>query len=251
MSVHRLHRVGEARSLTTAPPAEQLRRNGVTSVHSDGTRGGPVLAQPAGARDPADERPSSPDLQGPALRQMRFAPDGKLVSYLRGRDDAPAVFDLWAYDVARKTHHLLVDSRLLAPAEEKLSAEEEARRERQRIAALRGIVDYQWSPDSRASPSRSRATSLIRPHAAGGRGRAAPHADGGNSKPTRSSPARDCVSFIRTRTSTQSKSQPARSGRLTTGGGGLISQASPTFIAQEEMNRETGYWWSPDEKHLA
>ena len=78
---------------------------------------------------------------------MRFSPDGRLVSYLRGRDDAPAEFDLWAWDASRKTHRLLVDSRALAPAGEKLSAEEEARRERQRIAALRGIVDYQWSPD--------------------------------------------------------------------------------------------------------
>ncbi len=23
------------------------------------------------------------------------------------------------------------------------------------------------------------------------------------------------------------------------------------FIAQEEMNRNTGYWWSPDERHIA
>ena len=112
---------------------------------------------PAHAGDlPIERLFDAPDLQGPSLRQMRFSPDGKLVSYLRGRDDAPAVFDLWAWDVSRKTHRLLVDSRVLAPAEEKLSAEEEARRERQRIAALRGIVDYQWSPDSRgaARPAR-------------------------------------------------------------------------------------------------
>ena len=23
------------------------------------------------------------------------------------------------------------------------------------------------------------------------------------------------------------------------------------FIAQEEMGRDTGYWWSPDERHIA
>jgi len=107
------------------------------------------LAQ-AQAKDlPVERLFDAPDLQGPSLRQMRFSPDGKLVSYLRARDDAPAVFDLWAYDVARKTHRLLVDSLVLSPAGEKLSAEEEARRERQRIASLRGIVDYQWAPDSK------------------------------------------------------------------------------------------------------
>src|SRR5688572_1013506 len=99
---------------------------------------------------PVERLFDAPDLQGPSLRQTRFSPDGRLVSYLRGRDDAPAVYDLWAYDIAAKTHRLLVDSWRLSPAEETLSAEEEARRERQRIAALRGIVEYHWSPDSRS-----------------------------------------------------------------------------------------------------
>ncbi len=110
-----------------------------------------LVLGPATAKDLTVERLfDAPDLQGPSLRQTRFSPDGRLVSYLRGRDDAPTVFDLWAYDIATRSHRLLVDSRLLSPAEETLSAEEEARRERQRIAALRGIVDYQWSPDSHA-----------------------------------------------------------------------------------------------------
>jgi dipeptidyl-peptidase 4 len=107
------------------------------------------LAEATAGDLPVERLFDAPDVQGPSLREMRFSPDGKLVSYLRARDDLPAAFDLWAYDVARKTHRLLVDSRAFGPADEKLSAEEEARRERQRIAALRGIVDYQWSPDSR------------------------------------------------------------------------------------------------------
>src|SRR4029079_19523465 len=42
---------------------------------------------------------------------------------------------------------ILVDSRALVRGEEKLSAEEEARRERQRTASLRGIVEYQFTAD--------------------------------------------------------------------------------------------------------
>src|SRR3970040_231318 len=92
----------------------------------------------ASARDLTVERLfDAPDLQGPSLRQTRFSPDGRLVSYLRSRGGGATVFDLWAYDIATKSHRLLVDSRLLSPADETLSAEEEARRERQRIAALR------------------------------------------------------------------------------------------------------------------
>ncbi len=110
-----------------------------------------ALTAAAGARDLTVERLfDAPDLQGPALRQVRFSPDGALVSYLRARDDDPEVYDLWAYDIAAGQHRLLVDSRSLVQVQETLSAEEEARRERQRTAALRGIVEYQWAPDSHA-----------------------------------------------------------------------------------------------------
>jgi dipeptidyl-peptidase-4 len=205
------------------------------------------------ARDlPVERLFDAPDLQGPALRQMRFSPDGKLVSYLRGRDDAPAVFDLWAYDVAQRTHRLLVDSRVLAPAEEKLSAEEEARRERQRIAALRGIVDYQWSPDSRAILVPLAGDlyyyDLAKPAAEAVR--RLTQTEAFETDP-QFSPRGRYVSFIRDRDIYAVEVATGAERRLTTGGGGLVSHGVAEFIAQEEMNRDTGYWWSPDEKHLA
>ena len=49
----------------------------------------------------------------------------------------------------RRKHRLLVDSRVLAGADRALSAEEEARRERQRTSAFSGIVEYSFAPDSR------------------------------------------------------------------------------------------------------
>ncbi len=38
---------------------------------------------------------------------------------------------------------------------------------------------------------------------------------------------------------------------LTKGGGELKSWATAEFIAQEELRRYTGYWWSPDETKIA
>ena len=210
------------------------------------------LAQ-AQAKDlPVERLFDAPDLQGPSLRQMRFSPDGKLVSYLRARDDAPALFDLWAYDVARKTHRLLVDSLVLSPAGEKLSAEEEARRERQRIASLRGIVDYQWAPDSKG---------LLVPLAGDlyyydltkpveGAVRRLTTSDAFETDP-QFSPHGRYVSFVRDQDLYAVELASGAERRLTTGGGGLVSQGVAEFVAQEEMNRDTGYWWSPDEKHLA
>ena len=201
---------------------------------------------------PVERLFDAPDLQGPSLRQVRFSPDGRLVSYLRGRDDAPAVFDLWAWDVSRKTHRLLVDSRALAPAGEKLSAEEEARRERQRIAALRGIVDYQWSPDSKGLLVPLAGDlyyfDLSKPAAAAVRRLTETAAFETDPK---FSPRGRYVSFVRDQDLYAVELKTGAERRFTTGGGGLVSHGMAEFIAQEEMGRDTGYWWSPDEKHLA
>ena len=81
---------------------------------------------------------TAPDLSGPTLRGVKISPNGKLIAYLKGREDDKDRYDLWAYDVSAARHRLLVDSRTLAGADRALSAEEEARRERQRTSALLG-----------------------------------------------------------------------------------------------------------------
>jgi dipeptidyl-peptidase 4 len=212
-----------------------------------------VCLGPAHAGDlPVERLFDAPDLQGPSLRQMRFAPDGRLVSYLRGRDDAPAEFDLWAYDVARKSHRLLVDSRALAPAAGKLSPEEEARRERQRIAALRGIVDYHWSPDSKGIlvPLAGDLYYYDLAKPAGEAVRRLTETAAFETDP-KFSPRGRYVSFIRDQDLYAVEVATGAERRLTTGGGGLVSHGVAEFIAQEEMGRTTGYWWSRDETHVA
>src|SRR5688572_2320992 len=47
---------------------------------------------------------SAPDLSGPTLRGVKISPDGKLVAYLRARDDDKDRFDLWAFDVTEAKH---------------------------------------------------------------------------------------------------------------------------------------------------
>src|SRR5690606_6499670 len=39
--------------------------------------------------------------------------------------------------------------------------------------------------------------------------------------------------------------------QITRDGAGLVSNGVAEFVAQEEMGRNTGYWWSPDERHIA
>ena len=91
----------------------------------------------------------------------KFSPDGRYVTYLQGKSDNKDQLDLWAFDTRSGKSRLLVDSRALVGDDERLSAEEEARRERQRTASLRGIVEYQFSADGRPVADSARRRSVL------------------------------------------------------------------------------------------
>src|SRR2546425_3120992 len=75
-------------------------------------------------------------------------PDGKAVLFLRSEARVPKL-RLYEFDVATgKTKELLTPAALLKGAEEHLTPEEKARRERQRIS-VGGFTDYQLSEDGR------------------------------------------------------------------------------------------------------
>ncbi len=212
-----------------------------------------ALAAPAAAEVlTVDRLFEAPDLRGTVLGSVRFSPDGRLVSYLRGRADDQDVFDLWAYDVARREHRLLADSRSLVPQERALSAEEEARRERARIASARGIVEYAWAPDSRALLFPLNGDlywyDLRQPPARAVRQLTD---TGAYETDARISPQGRFVSFVRDQDLFVLELGSGRERALTSGGGGLVSHGVAEFIAQEEMDRAEGYWWSPDESRIA
>src|SRR6478609_8679382 len=95
-----------------------------------------LMSMHAGAGTlPLERLFAAPDLSGPTLRGVKISPDGRLIAYLRARDDDKDRYDLWAFDVRDSRDRLLVDSRTLASADRALSLAEEARRERQRTAA--------------------------------------------------------------------------------------------------------------------
>ncbi|MGH8177724.1 MAG: DPP IV N-terminal domain-containing protein [Steroidobacter sp.] len=194
---------------------------------------------------------AAPDLSGPRLREPKFSPDGRYVTYLQGKEDNKDQLDLWAFDTRSGKAKLLVDSRALIGDDEKLSAEEEARRERQRTASLRGIVEYQFSSDGKR---------LLIP--LGGdlylydlTARSNPVTRLTTTKPyetdARFSPRGRYVSFIRDQDLFAIELSSRQEIELTSGGDGLVQNGVAEFIAQEEMGRDTGYWWSPDEKRIA
>ena len=196
---------------------------------------------------------ADPDLAGPRLRAPKFSPDGRYVTYLQGKLDNKDQLDLWAFDTRTGSARMLVDSRKLMGKEEKLSAEEEARRERQRTAALRGIVEYEFSSDGRRLliplggdlylydlKAPKSAEPVVR----------LTHSEAYETD-AKISPAGGYVSFIRDQDLYVIDLRTRQERAITRDGSGLIQNGVAEFVAQEEMDRDTGYWWSPDDSHIA
>ncbi len=174
---------------------------------------------------------------------ISLTPDGNAVLFLRS---GPRSFvqDLYEYDVAmgRERQVLTADS-LLAGGTEQLTVEELARRERQRQTA-RGIASYHLSRDGRRIlvPLSGRLFVVER---AGGAVRELKSAAGFPIDP-RFSPDGSRVACVRDKDLHVIDIATGIERRLTEGGGGAITHGEAEFVAQEEMGRQEGYWWSPD-----
>jgi dipeptidyl-peptidase-4 len=209
-----------------------------------------LMSQGAGADNLTLERIfASPALDGESIRSLKIAPDGSRITFLRGKETDRNRLDLWEYHIAAAETRLLVDSAQVIPDEGALSEEEKSRRERQRIAQYSGIVDYAWTEDSSA---------LLFPlggevylYALKDRNARRITTTDTFETDARLSPGGGYVSFIRDQDIVVFDLSDGSERQLTRDGDGLISNGMAEFVAQEEMDRDTGYWWSPDDAHIA
>lgn len=189
---------------------------------------------------------ASPALAGTSPRGLKLSPDGQRVTYLAGRKDNQNFYDLWQMDVKTGKSSLLLSADKLASNE--LSDEEKARRERQRIYG-EGIMEYFWADDSKALLIPASGTlyyfSLVD-------NRVSQLSIGeGFATDARLSPKGNFVSFVRDQNLYVLDLATKKLEAMTTDGGGAIKNAMAEFVAQEEMDRMTGYWWAPDESAIA
>jgi dipeptidyl-peptidase-4 len=211
-----------------------------------------LIALPIAAADLTIERIfSDPSLAGPTPRAVKISPDGRRVALLRGRAADQHQLDLWLYDVKDATLQMRVDSMQLAPAEH-LSDAEKARRERERIADFHGIVDYSWAPDSHhvlftlagnlyLYDLEQKGGAALRRLTSGAQSILDPQV----------SPLGHYVSFVRDQDLWVIDLAGGAERRLTSGGGGAIHNAEAEFVAQEELDQSSGYWWAPDDSAIA
>lgn len=175
----------------------------------------------------------------------KITPDGKAVIFLRGGPRDP-VLRLYEFTIADgKLREILTPEKLLQGAEEKLTAEERSRRERER-QSLRGFTHFQLSKDGSKllvtlssklyviTRSDSQVTELpgqnwIDPHFSPD-GRAVAAVSGGE------------VHVI----DLETKADLA----ITSGATETLQHGVAEFVAQEEMYRHEGFWWSPDSQWI-
>ena len=189
---------------------------------------------------------ASPGLDGQAPRQVKLSPDGRYLTLLRNRADDRDRYDLWGYAIETREWRMLVDSEKLGSGRE-LSEDEKMQRERARVAGLKGIISYQWASNgagvlvpldgdlylARLDGTVTRLTDT----------------EGTELNPLLSARG-GYVSFVRDRRlwvgPVGAEAQPITPA----GEAETIRWGEAEFVAQEEMARLAGYWWSPDDTRI-
>ena len=207
----------------------------------------PVTAAQAQEKLTLERVFASPDLAGPQPRALKLSPDGKLVTLLKPRADEKERLDLWAIDTATGAERMLVDSKKTGSGAE-LSEAEKMQRERDRsVAGSTGITSYDWSPDGKTIlvPVDG---DLYLAALDGKVTRLTDTPDGELNAVV--SPKGGFVSFVR---GGNLFVQPVNGSekQLTQGASDTVSWGVSEFVAQEEMDRRTGYWWSPTDAMIA
>ncbi|MDJ0917188.1 MAG: S9 family peptidase [Woeseiaceae bacterium] len=191
----------------------------------------------------------APGLSGPSPSQLKISPDSSRVTFIRASESDVQRGNLWEYSLDDNELRLLVDSKDLSSGPEQLSDEELARRERLRISGSTGIVGYDFSTDGKLllfpiagdlyvyDLERRKSTRIT-------------ETDETETDP-KLSPSGRYVSFIRSQDLYVYDLDKEEERQLTTDGGGTIKNGMAEFVAQEEMDRLTGYWWAPDSDAIA
>ncbi|MDJ0343823.1 prolyl oligopeptidase family serine peptidase [Streptomyces sp. H10-C2] len=182
-----------------------------------------------------------------APRSFTVSPDGERVAFLRSRSGTDPSNLLWILDPASGQERIAADpGALLSGAGEELSAQERARRERSREGSA-GVVGYAvdqavelaaFALSGRLFVAELRAGTARELPAAG------PVVD------PRPSPDGRRVAYVAGGALRVVDAEGGGDRALAEPDGDEVTWGLAEFIAQEEMARSRGFWWSPDSERL-
>lgn len=179
--------------------------------------------------------------------RIEFTPHGSGVTYLYS-EEGSLVRSLWRFDLATGERRVIAGPPPASTEEGALSREEELRRERARLREL-GVTDYQFA---KKAPREV----LLVP----GGGRLWVSVDGSEPVEVEGShgaidphlsPDGSQVAFVRDGELWVTPVSGGSPRRLTTGAEPGLTNGLAEFIAQEELDRDRGFWWNPGGTKLA
>ncbi|MFF4156601.1 alpha/beta fold hydrolase [Streptomyces sp. NPDC001678] len=179
-----------------------------------------------------------------APRSFSVSPDGSRVVFLRSRAGTDRANVLWVLDLEEGREYPAADPfALLEGADEELSAEERARRERSREGAA-GVVSY--AVDAAVELAAFALSGrLFVAELRGGTAREL-YVPGPVSDPRPSPDGRHVAFVAHNSLQVVEADGDDRATVLAGPDGETVSWGLAEFIAAEEMDRSRGFWWSPD-----
>lgn len=206
-----------------------------------------VSAASARAEDALDQYAATDRFRSGQPRATAITPDGREVLFLRS-GPRHRVNDLWVLDVrSGRERVVLTADGLLRGGQDQLSVEEIARRERMRLSA-RGIAAFELSRDGKRVLVPLAGRLFVLERESGTLRELSPGATG--ALEPRFSPDGRSVSCVRDGGLCVIDLDSGVERRLTERDGAGVHWGTAEFVAQEEMKRFEGHWWSPDSKHL-
>jgi dipeptidyl-peptidase-4 len=188
-----------------------------------------------------------PSLDGVGLGEVQWAPNGQRFAYLRA-DPSDGVKELWCVEVSSGKSRVVARAGDIIAGEQSFSREELALRERTRQTGS-GITTYQWFPNS-ADILVPLSGDLYSINVLTGKALEIARSPANEFDP-KVAPDGKHVSYVRDGELFVKRLSDGSERQLTTGSTEKIKNAVSEFVAQEEMGRYTGYWWSPDAQHIA
>ena len=192
---------------------------------------------------------AAPAINGPVANNVQISPDGSLVTFLKPEPGDQTTYDLWALPVAGGAPRLLMAGSKFEPKTTVLTEAEKSRRERERVGGQHGVIDYAWDEKSQAILVPAAGQLYLADPKTG-----AVHQLGdthGAATDARISPAGGYVAYVKDQNLHAIDLKTGADRAITTEGAGTISFGVAEFVAQEEMDRYTGYWLSPDDARVA
>lgn len=188
-------------------------------------------------------------------RRLKWAPHSSLLLFLRSTSPKDNKQSLFVFDAAAHRERLLVDVKgLLGKAKRKLTLAEKRLRERMRLRT-RGISFYRFSPPGKKMLISAGGQWFMSDNwqAKGAQWHKVKALKGAFDP--RFSPQGDAIAFVKKRdlyVLPLGKKRAFQRAiiRVTKSASKQITNAMAEFIAQEEMGRYRGYWWSPDGKSI-